>query len=152
MRAGSAESGGTETDNYPREQATDLVSPRSFGLRDGGSASDRYAGVPLREVWRDARENPGDPKRWMRFHGRLSFLLSPIVLLLIGLPGAVSAHSKSFAKGLVGGFLLVAGFYGLYFVALDFGNRGVLPALLAGWGPTGAFAVIGAFGFRGMKS
>jgi lipopolysaccharide export LptBFGC system permease protein LptF len=122
------------------------------GLREGGTASDRYAGVPLREVWRDARENPGDSKRWMRFHGRLSFLFSPIVLLLIGLPPAVTAHSKSLAKGLVGGFLLVAGFYGLYFAALDFGSRGELPAFLAGWGPTLGFAISGAFGFGRMKT
>jgi lipopolysaccharide export LptBFGC system permease protein LptF len=122
------------------------------GLREGGSAADRYAGVPLREVWRDALENPRDPRRWMRVHGRLSFLLSPLVLLLVGLPPAVTAHSKSFAKGLVGGFLLVAAFYALYFVALDLGSRGSLPPFAAGWGPTLLFGAAGVVGFARMRT
>ena len=121
-------------------------------LRKGRSLADQLAFGRLKDLFKEARENPENPRPRMKIHARFSFPLSPFLLLLLGLPFVVAAHSKSFVKGLIFAFLLAAGYYVLHFSFMDMGNRGVLPDAVAGWAPTGLFGLAGLVGFLRMKT
>ena len=122
-------------------------------LRKGReSITDRFAFGRLRSLFAQAREYPEDPRHRMKIHARFSFPLSPFLLLLLGLPFVVAAHSKSFVKGLIFAFLLAAGYYVLHFSFMDMGNRGVLSDPVAGWGPTLLFGLAGLVGFYRMRT
>lgn len=122
-------------------------------LRKGReSITDRFAFGRLRTLFAQARENPEDPRHRMKIHARCSFPLSPFLLLMLGLPFVVAAHSKSFVKGLIFAFLLAAGYYVLHFSFMDMGNRGVLSDPVAGWAPTALFGLAGLAGFFRMRT
>ncbi len=121
-------------------------------LRGGVSLTSRLPLAPLRQILEDARKYPHVPSCAMKVHTRLAFPLSPVVLLLLGLPFVMAAHSKSFLKGLFLCFLLSLAYYMIYFVCLDLGNRGTLPAAHAGWGPTAAFGLAGVAAFLRMRT
>lgn len=121
-------------------------------LRTSASPGDRYAFSPFREIRREARARPDRPDSKMRLHARLAFPLSPVVLLLVGLPSVVAAHSKSFVRGLVNSSLHVGIYYPVYLVMTDLGNKGALPAPLAAWFATGAFGLYGLVAFARMRT
>jgi lipopolysaccharide export LptBFGC system permease protein LptF len=126
------------------------ITPKAF--QRTGSTVDRFGFAPLADLLEEARKNPGDGRRWSKVHARLSFPLSPIILLLLGLPFVVQAHGKSFIKGLIFSFLLVLAFYMTYFAGQDMAGRGVLPHALGGWGPTAVSAVAGAVLFARLRT
>lgn len=127
-----------------------LIAPKAF--QRGGSITDRFGFAPLSELLEDAGKNPADGRRWSKIHSRLSFPLSPLILLLLGLPFVVQAHGKSYMKGLILCFLLVFAFYAVYFVGQDLGGRGSLHHAVAGWGPTALFAAAGLVCFSRMRT
>lgn len=120
-------------------------------LRKGGiSFTEAFA--PLRDLVEEAMLNPHDPAAQMKVHVRLAFPCTPILLILIGLPSVVAAHSKSFVKGLSYSFFLGLCYYALYFAGLYLGNRGNLPAPVAAWGPNALFGLIGVVSFARMRT
>jgi len=121
-------------------------------LRTSASPGDRYAFAPLREILREVRAHPDVPVWGMRLHSRLAFPLSPVVLLLVGLPSVVAAHSKSFVRGLVTSSLYVAVYYPLYLMMGDLGNHGTIPAPVAAWFATAAFGIFGLVSFGRMRT
>ncbi len=125
------------------------VTPKT--LRKAGlSFTDAFA--PLRDLLEEARLNPDDPAAQMKVHVRLAFPCTPVLLILLGLPSVVAAHSKSFVKGLTFSFFLGLCFYAVFFVGLYLGHRGTLPAPLAAWGPTALFGLLGMIGFSRMRT
>jgi lipopolysaccharide export LptBFGC system permease protein LptF len=112
----------------------------------------RLGFAPLRKLRDEARRYPHVPSVWMKLYGRFSFPLAPVVLLLIGLPFVVAAHSKSFIKGLFFCFLLALGYYMTHFACMDLGRRGSLPPAWAAFGPAGAFGLFGLAAFARMKT
>lgn len=112
----------------------------------------KLASSPLRTLLAEARRRPHDPKPMIRLHMRLAFPVSPLVLLLLGLPFVLSAQAHSFIRGLFFCFLLSVGFYLVFFAFLELGNRGMLPAGVAGWGPTGGFGAAGLLAFSRMRT
>lgn len=121
-------------------------------LRTSASAGDRYAFVPIREILREGRARPDQPLWKMRFHSRLAFPTSPIVLMLVGLPSVVAAHSKSFVRGLTICTFQIAAYYVAYFVLLFLGNHGALPPPFAAWAAPAAFGAFGLFAYSRMKT
>ncbi|HXX94424.1 MAG TPA: LptF/LptG family permease, partial [Planctomycetota bacterium] len=121
-------------------------------LRTSASSGDRYMFASLRDLLQAARKRPDLPVWRMRVHSRLAFPLSPLVLLLMGLPSVVAAHSKSFVRGLVTSALYVALYYPIHFFMQDLGNHGVLPTAIAGWFPTTAFGGFGMVSFWRMRT
>lgn len=120
-------------------------------LRKGGiSFTEAFA--PLRGLLEEARLNPHDPAAQMKVHTRLAFPCTPLLLILLGLPSVVAAHSKSFVKGLSYSFFIGLCYYGLYFTGLYLGNRGNLPAPVAAWGPNVLFGVLGVVSFARMRT
>ena len=126
------------------------ITPKAF--QKTGSMTDRFGFAPLGDLLEDARRSPGDGRRWSKVHARLSFPLSPTILLLLGLPFVVQAHGKSFITGLIFSFLLVLSFYMAYFAGQDMGGRGILPHAVGGWGPTALSAAAGAVLFSRLKT
>lgn len=126
------------------------ITPADF--RKGQSLTDRFGFTPLAELLQEARKHPGDGRRWSKIHARLSFPLSPLILLLLGLPFVITAHGKSFIKGLIFSFFVALMFYMAYFVGQDMGNRGAMPHALGGWGPTAIFTAAGAVSFARLRT
>jgi lipopolysaccharide export system permease protein len=121
-------------------------------LRTSASSGDRYAYAPLRELIEAARLRPDLPVWRVRIHHRFAFPLSPLVLLLMGLPSVVAAHSKSFVRGLMISALYVALYYPVHFFMMDLGNHGAAPPAVAGWFATGLFGAIGVASFLRMRT
>lgn len=121
-------------------------------LRKSASFSNQLPADRMRDLLEKARRYPHVPSHVVKVHTRLAFPLSPPVLLLLGLPFVVSAHSKSFLTGLFGCFLLGTAYYLGFFACLHLGIRGVLPAVPAAWGPTAAFGLVGVVSFARMRT
>jgi lipopolysaccharide export system permease protein len=118
--------------------------------KSGLSFTDTFA--PLRDLLEKARQSPHDPTEQMKVHVRLAFPWTPVLLILIGLPSVVAAHSRSFVKDLSFSFVLGLAYYAVFFTGLYLGNRGNLPALLAAWGPNALFALVGLISFARMRT
>ena len=125
------------------------VTPKTL-RKAGMTFTDSFA--PLADLLEEARLNPDDPAAQMKVHFRLAFPCTPVLLILLGLPSVVAAHSKSFVKGLTFSFILGLSFYAVFIAGLYFGNRGFLPAPAAMWGPTVLAGVAGAIWFSRMKT
>jgi lipopolysaccharide export system permease protein len=122
------------------------------GLQKESSSIEKFSSAPLRELIETMRRYPHVPGAALRVHSRFSFPLSPIVLLLVGLPFVMDPQSKSFIKGLIFCFLLALGFYVTHFACMDFGNKGKIPPIAAAWFPVASFGVAGLLAFARMKT
>jgi lipopolysaccharide export system permease protein len=132
-----------------------FVVPASFGpqaLIKSRSFTSRFPFAPLSELIADARRYPRLPSMRVKVYARFAFPLSPVILLLLGLPFVVTAASKSFLKGLFIAFLLALAYYVAYMGFLDLGNQGVMPPPAAAFGPTGAFGAAGMMAFARMRT
>jgi len=121
-------------------------------MQKEASSVERFSSAPLRELIEVMRRYPHVPTAALRVHSRFSFPLSPIVLLLVGLPFVMDPQSKSFIKGLIFCFLLALGFYVTHFACVDLGNKGTIPPLVAAWFPIAAFGSVGMVAFARMKT
>jgi lipopolysaccharide export system permease protein len=121
-------------------------------IRRSSGLSSRYGFATLKSMLRDMRLYRHVPAATLKVHSRFSFPLSPLVLLLVGLPFVMDPHSKSFVKGLIFCFLLAMGYYVTHFACVDFGNRGVIPPVLAAWFPVATFGTVGLIAFARMRT
>jgi lipopolysaccharide export LptBFGC system permease protein LptF len=126
------------------------IGPES--LRRNSSFASRFPFSTLANLEQKARAHPHIPVFRVRIHARFAFALSPLVLLLLGLPFVASAPGKTFLSGMFLCFLLALAYYMTYFVLQDLGNRGDLPAAWAAWTPTGLFGGIGLVSFARMRT
>ena len=126
--------------------------PETLAKGSGRSIYARVTSPPLRELIEMARQKPHEPKYALKVHSRMAFPLSPVILLLLGLPFIVSAQAQSFFKGLFFCFLLSMAYYMMFFAFLELGSRAILPANLAGWLPTAGFGAFGVVGFFRMRT
>lgn len=126
------------------------LKPESF--RRSSGLSSRYGFATLKSMLRDMRQYSHVPAATLKVHSRFSFPLSPLVLLLVGLPFVMDPHSKSFVKGLIFCFLLAMGYYVTHFACVDFGNRGAIPPVLAAWFPVISFGTVGLIAFARMRT
>ena len=126
------------------------LTPQTLQKDMGGSSLNSFH--PLRDEIREMRRYPHVPAIVIRVHARFSFPLSPIVLLLVGLPFVMDPHSKSFVKGLIFCFLLAVGYYVTHFACVDLGNRGWMPPVVAAWVPIATFGSVGLVVFSRMKT
>jgi lipopolysaccharide export system permease protein len=121
-------------------------------LRKDMGVTARLSFAPLKNQIRDMHRYPHVPSAVLQVHARFSFPLSPIVLLLLGLPFVMDPQSKSFVKGLIFCFLLALGFYITHFACIDMGNRGAIPPVVGAWLPVGAFGAAGLIAFSRMRT
>ena len=121
-------------------------------IRRSSGLSSRYGFATLKSMIRDMRQYSHVPAATLKVHSRFSFPLSPVVLLLVGLPFVMDPHSKSFVKGLIFCFLLAVGYYLTHFACVDFGNIGHIPPIVAAWFPVTTFGAVGIVAFARMKT
>lgn len=121
-------------------------------IRRSSGLNSRFGFATLKSMIQERRQYRHVPAATLKVHARFSFPLSPIVLLLVGLPFVMDPHSKSFIKGLIFCFLLAVGYYVTHFACVDLGNLGHIPPIVAAWFPVGTFGTIGLFTFSRMKT
>jgi lipopolysaccharide export system permease protein len=121
-------------------------------IRRSSALSSRFSFLKLRAMMQEARKYAHVPSSVLKVHARFSFPLSPVVLLLVGLPFVMDPQSKSFVKGLIFCFLLVVGYYMTHFACLDLGSRGAINPVLAAWFPVVTFGAAGVTSFVRMRT
>ncbi|HLY08199.1 MAG TPA: LptF/LptG family permease [Planctomycetota bacterium] len=121
-------------------------------IRRGSGLSTRFSFVRFKSLVQEMRKYPHVPSAVLKVHSRISFPLSSIVLVLVGLPFVMDPNSKSFVKGLIFSFLLAVGYYMTHFACEDLGNMGSLHPIVAAWFPIGTFGAAGLVAFSRMKT
>ena len=99
-----------------------------------------------------ARQYPNVPSFRVAFHSRLASAVSPLILLMIGVPCLVG-FERSVNSRFLGAILsiaLAAGLYTLTFVFSSMGNTGSINTALAGWLPTILGGSLGLWLFESM--
>lgn len=121
-------------------------------LRKGSSFMNLMPFAPMKRLLEEARRFPHIPSCVMKVHARISFPLSPLVLLLLCLPFVVAAHSRSFVKDLFFCFLVALAFYLSHFGCTMLGYQGKITPVAAVWLPTLCFGGAGLLAFGRMKT
>jgi len=88
----------------------------------------------------------------VKLHQRLTFPISALVLILIGLPLVIEGGVKGLFKQITLCFLLSLAYYLLTLFFSEIGERGEIHPILAAWFPTLIFGGIGIFFFTQMKT
>lgn len=121
-------------------------------IRRSSGLSTRFSFVHFQTLLSDMRRYPHVPSATLKVHSRISFPLSPVVLVLLGVPFVMDPNAKSVIKGLIFAFLLAIGYYVIHFACTDLGNGGGIPPIVAGWFPVAAFGLAGLTAFMRMKT
>jgi lipopolysaccharide export system permease protein len=121
-------------------------------IRRSSGLSTRFSFVRFQTLLSEMRRYPHVPSAHLKVHSRISFPLSPIVLVLLGVPFVMDPNAKSVIKGLIFAFLLAIGYYVTHFACADLGNGGTINPVVASWFPVGTFGLAGLAAFSRMKT
>ena len=134
--------GGRETTvEIPRGRAipTDLT-PADVDL---ARASEDLEGLSSARLRRLRDRYPGLQYLTVLLHRRLTYPLSNLILLLVGVPLVLRGQGASLFLSVLAALGVCAGYFVADTVACDFGGRGVLPAGVATWLATILFGAAG---------
>jgi lipopolysaccharide export system permease protein len=107
----------------------------------------------LAELLDSIEKYPYAPPFRMHLHSKFATLLSPIILLFLGLPFVTGTEHRSFFRGIGFCLLLTIAFYAVTFVFFEAGIHGNgPPPHVAVWAPTIFFGLLGLAGFLRMRS
>lgn len=122
-------------------------------VRKRSNVTHRLPFQRLSELWEEVQKYGHVPIVRIRFYSRLAFPLSPVILLLLGLPSVVVAQAKSYLKGLFYCFLLALAYYVSYFLCMELGIKGALrPPAAAVFCPTAFFGLAGVLAYARMRT
>lgn len=121
-------------------------------LRKGSTLMNLMTFSPLRRLLEEARRFPHIPACALKVHARLSFPLSPVILVLLGLPLVVQAHSRSFVRDLFFCFLVALAFYLIHFTSMMLGYQGKVSPAVAAWFSPAVFGTAGMAAFGQMRT
>jgi len=125
------------------------IRPEDFQKRF--SLSGRSYRLP--ELVESIRKLPHAPQFRMHLHSKFATLLSPLILLFLGLPFVTGTEHRSFFRGIGFCLLLTIAFYAVTFVFFEAGIHGNgPPPHIAVWAPTVVFGIVGLVGFFRMRS
>lgn len=100
--------------------------------------------VPFGQARQAAADHPEIPELKTRLMDKVTYPLSPLLILLLGLPFVTGLGQKS---QIVSGLMSLAAcivYFGLYLIGQDLVNQQTVGAALGGWGPTVLFGCLGA--------
>ncbi|MHC4606822.1 MAG: LptF/LptG family permease, partial [Planctomycetota bacterium] len=106
----------------------------------------------LAELREKMKRFPQIPSFRLQFHSKLAFPLSPLVLLLLGLPFVVAVGTSGITRGLALCLLVSMCYYAAHFMCMDLGHRGRIAAELAAWLPTMLFGGAGIILFARIRT
>ncbi len=89
------------------------------------------------------RRNPDSAKLRVLLHHRLTFPMSNLVLLLIGLPIVLNRNVRNLVVGVGLSALVCGAFFAADFITQDLGSRGAIHPVVAAWLPTIFFGSLG---------
>lgn len=121
-------------------------------IRKVTSVTNHFTFATMASLIEDMRRYPHVPSNVLKVHSRISFPLSPLVLVLLGLPFVMTPQAQSVIRGLVLCALVAVGYLMIHFTCLDLGNTGTLPPVWAAWLPVGSFGIAGLFSFSRMRT
>ncbi len=137
-----------------KEWETSLTVADFVDARGGDELTTRAPAMTLAGLREKMAERTDNPRFRVLFHTRLADKLTPIILLLIGIPMIV-AYGESHESRLVGALiamLVTAVYYLLNFIILSFGHAGELNAALAAWLMPVLGMLAGTFSFFTMRT
>lgn len=145
-------------------EARPTFRPLEAGSLDVGLEASYFVFPPQREgrffsssglrrliVQLEERGYPADQQR-MDYYKKFTEALSPLVLLLCGLPFAFLTGRKGSLYGLAVALLLVVAYYTLSAVFTSVGVMTWLDPALAAWAPTVLFATAGGYLFLNLRT
>ena len=108
----------------------------------------------LAQLREQIRRNPNVPDFRVVYHSRIAAILSPIILLLVGIPCLIGFETtvKSRFLGVIVSILVAAGFYALSFALSSMGATETVNPILAGWLPSAVGGSAGLYLFQGMHT
>jgi lipopolysaccharide export system permease protein len=127
-----------------------------FDFLRAAQSSDQQSMVmdTLGQLRQQIRRNPNVPDFRVVYHSRLAAILSPIILLLVGIPCLIGFETtvKSRFLGVIVSILVAACFYALGFSLSSMGATGTVNPVLAGWLPSIIGGSAGLYLFQGMHT
>jgi LPS export ABC transporter permease LptG len=143
---------GTFEDNRDRTRRVELASPQSFG---GGRRSNAaIAGeLPhqstiqeLRREIRSLRSSGYDiTKLHVAYHAKFARALSPLVMVLLGLPFAFKIGRRGSLYGVGVALVLVLVYWATFAIFNALGEEALLRPSVAAWAPNGLYGLLGAY-------
>ncbi len=108
----------------------------------------------LAQLREQIRRNPNVPDFRVVFHSRIAAILSPIILLLVGIPCLIGFETtvKSRFLGVIVSIVVAASFYALGFALSSMGSTETVNPILAGWLPSIVGGSAGLYLFQGMHT
>lgn len=139
----------------PPEKAAALAVPTSLRARDVERAEQIVAThFNLSRLRSLIREQPGIPAYRVMYHGKLSAIFAPLILLVLGIPLISGSDAKSRSRFLGTSICIAVSalFYIMTFVCTNMGNAGMISPVLAGWLPTITLGSLGLILFDQMET
>ncbi len=121
-------------------------------LRRRSSLMNMFPFATMSALLEQARRFPHVPSYVMKVHARFTFPLSPLVLVLLGLPFVVGAQSGGFLKSIFFCFLVALAYYLVQFACMMLGHQDHMAPAAAAWLPTALFGTAGLAAFLRMKT
>jgi lipopolysaccharide export LptBFGC system permease protein LptF len=99
--------------------------------------------LSARKLWQMLEANPQHVSARVSLHGRFSFPLSNLLLIVLGVPWILCTHTRNFFVGIGICIIIASAFYGFYVLSLSMGYKEVLNPVFASWFPTVLFGSLG---------
>ena len=151
--------GGTgEFKRFGAETSLDIDPPEHFARRERTMTreNDLPEQMSLEDLAQQIRalENSGFDTTRLRvdWHVKLARTLTPLVMVLLGLPFAFRVGRRGSMYGVGVALLLVLAYWAAFAITNALGLEGALPPLVAAWAPNALFATLGAWMFSLVRT
>lgn len=94
-------------------------------------------------LWKMRTEKARSATLETTFHSRLSFMVSNLILLLLGVPWILRSHTQNFFVGTAICTVAAGIFYGFYILCCNLGYKEILNPVFASWFAIAAFGSLG---------
>ncbi len=130
----------------PKMDPPTQFAQREFRMAQGDSQNDRYTMSEMREEIRSLRQAGYDTTRLkVSYAGRFARTLTPLVMVILGLPFAFRVGRKGSLYGIGVAILLVIVYWATFAIFHALGLETILPPFLAAWAPNIFYGLLGTY-------